>query len=140
MNLHSTNFQRRFGHIRASELIFSQNVSELAFCLPKEKMELFLFFKNRKLTSTWLKSIQQYWRWKNKSQSMKKYFYAIFIKESCILSSWSKKMKENVLNIEYGLHAGAPEGASQKCFQKWFTKRLKKIFKYTGNSFFTYVV
>ena len=47
------------GHIRQSELIFAQNVRELAFCLLKEKIEL--FFKNQKLTSTWLRSTNRYY-------------------------------------------------------------------------------
>ena len=35
-------------------------------------------------------------------QNLKKYFYAIFMKESCIIVILQpKKMKENVLNIEY---------------------------------------
>merc|ERR1712035_285183 len=40
-------------------VFFSQNVRELAFCLLKEKIEL--FFKNRKLTSTWPRSINRYY-------------------------------------------------------------------------------
>ena len=49
------------GHIRWSKLIFAHNVSELnlAFCLPKEKIEL--FFKNRKSTSTWLRLTFRYY-------------------------------------------------------------------------------
>ena len=57
--VHFTRFQWRFGHIRRSELIFVQNVKELAFCHLKEKIEL--FFKNRKSTSTWLRLINRYY-------------------------------------------------------------------------------
>ena len=57
--VHFTRFQWQFGHIRGSELIFAQNVSELAFCLSKEKIEL--FFKNRKSISTWLRSMNRYY-------------------------------------------------------------------------------
>ena len=38
---HFTRFQWRFRYIPRSELIFAQNVRELAFCLSKEKIELF---------------------------------------------------------------------------------------------------
>ena len=39
--VHSTRFQWKLGHIQRSELIFSQNMKELAFFPPNEKIELF---------------------------------------------------------------------------------------------------
>ena len=81
------------------------------------------FFKNRKSTSTWLRSIQHYREWKRKPQSiflttyhdrffqnLKKYFYAIFIKELCIILILQPKN----------------EG---KCFEYWHASRCKVHFR-----------
>ena len=65
----------------------------------------------------------------NYIQNWKKYFYryAIFMKESCIiLILQQKKMKENVLNMEY--HGNSLE-TSSRCVLSIFEKK-KSIFPF----------
>ena len=124
--VHSTQFQWRFSHIWWSELIFAQNVNELAFCLPKEKIEL--FFKNRKSTSTWLRSMYRYYESKVHTLKMflgyyydirySKHFPSFFWLQNenyaWFLNKNSIKIFFQVLDITYH------DKLSKICFCVWF--------------------
>ena len=96
--LHSTRVQWQFGHIRRSDLIFVQNVSELAFCISKEKIQLFFFQKSKidiymaqidpalsEMKNQAPKHISTNLSIYTTSKIWKKHFYAIFMKESSII-------------------------------------------------------
>ena len=94
----STRSEWQLGHIRRFKLIFAQNVSELAFCFPKEKIEL--FFKNRKLTSTRLRLINRYYESKVHTLKMfLSYYYLLFLTQSCGKIK-SKRLKIATLKFE----------------------------------------
>ena len=100
----------------------SYSTSWAYFCTKWKRISFFpskgknwTFFKNRKLTFTWLRSVQHYRKWKSKPQSifltthhdrlypkLLKIFLCYFYEEIMHNSHFAaKKMKENVLNIEY---------------------------------------
>ena len=103
---------------------FWTKCDRVGFLLSKGKNWIF-FFKNRKSTSTWLRSIQNYWRWKNKPQSiflttyhdgphpkLEKIFLYYFY--DGIMHNYQfedTKMKENVLNMKY--HTNSLETSSR---------------------------
>ena len=124
--VHSTRFQWQLGHIRRSELIFAQNVKELAFCLLKEKLNF--FFKNRKLTSTWLRSTNRYYESKVHTLKMflgyyhdiqySKHFLSFFLLQNenyaWFLHKNSIKIFFQILDVTYH------DKLLEICFGAWF--------------------